>query len=77
MLRDLAKRKRLDVIHITKTHDQNPVALGLLKEWHSTPSVLVGGRHSIAMLMAMAPERVKSETNVVAYLAHLSLLSDF
>jgi hypothetical protein len=41
MLRDLANRKKLDVIHITETHDQNPVALGPLKEWHSTPFTLV------------------------------------
>jgi hypothetical protein len=66
MLRDLANRKRLDVIHIAETHDQNPVARGPLKEWHSTPFISVGGRHGTVMLIATAPESVKAETNVAA-----------
>jgi hypothetical protein len=49
MLMDLANRKKLDVIHIAETHDQNPVALGPLKEWHSTLSTPVRGRHGTAM----------------------------
>jgi hypothetical protein len=32
MLRDLANKKKLDAIHIAEIHDQNPVALGPLKE---------------------------------------------
>jgi hypothetical protein len=28
LLRDLANRWKLDTIHLTKTHDQNPVTLG-------------------------------------------------
>jgi hypothetical protein len=66
MLRDLANKKKLNALHFAKTHDQNPVALGPLKEWHSTPSTLVGGRHGIAMLTETAPESVKAETNVAA-----------
>jgi hypothetical protein len=67
MLRDLANKKKLNAIHIAEIHDQNPVALGPLKEWHSTPSTLVGGRHGTAMLMANALESVKAESNVAAF----------
>jgi hypothetical protein len=66
MLRDLANRKKLDAIHLTETHDQNPVALGPLTEWHSMPSVPIGGRHGTAMLTATAPEGVKTDSNVAA-----------
>jgi hypothetical protein len=54
MLRDLANRKRLNAIHFAETHNQNPVALGPLKEWHSTPSTPVKGKHGRAMLTATA-----------------------
>jgi hypothetical protein len=63
MLRDLANRKKLDAIHITETHDQNPVALGPLR--NGTPLFPLH-EHSIAMLMAIALESVKAETNVAA-----------
>jgi exonuclease III len=66
MLRDLANKKKLDAIHLTETHDQNPVALGPLKEWHSMPSVPIEGRHGTAILTAMAPEGVKTDSNITA-----------
>jgi hypothetical protein len=48
----------LRVIHIAETHDQNPVDLGPLKEWHSMPFILIGGKHDTAILTATAPESV-------------------
>jgi hypothetical protein len=62
MLKDLANRKKLNAICIAEIHDQNPVAMGPLKEWHSTPSTPVGGRHGTAMLTATAPESVDDES---------------
>jgi hypothetical protein len=62
--------EKLNAIHIAETHDQNPVALGPLKEWHSTPSTPVGGKHGTAMLTATAPESVKAETNVAGDKGH-------
>jgi hypothetical protein len=64
LLRDLANRWRLDAIHLTETHDQNPVALGPLKEWHFTPSTPVGGIHGTATLTSLPPNDTRVDTNV-------------
>jgi hypothetical protein len=55
LLRDLANRWKLDAIHLTKTHDQNPVALGPLQEWNFMLSTPIGGKHSTAMLTSLPP----------------------
>jgi hypothetical protein len=67
LLRDLANWWKLDAIHLTETHDQNPVALGPLKEWHSIPSTPTGeGTHGTAMLTSLPPNDTRADTNVSA-----------
>jgi hypothetical protein len=39
ILRDLAIKWKLNSIHIAETHEDNPVALGPLAGWHTTPSI--------------------------------------
>jgi exonuclease III len=56
----------LDAIHLTETHNQNPVALGPLKEWHSMPSIPIRGKHGIAILTATALESIKTDSKVAA-----------
>jgi hypothetical protein len=76
LLRDLANRWKLDAIHLTETLDQNLVALGPLKEWHSMPSTPTGeGTHSTAMLTSLPPNDTRVDTNVSAtYMVSHSLL---
>jgi hypothetical protein len=66
LLRDGANRWKLDTIHLTKTHDQNLVALGPLQEWHSMPSTPVGGKHGTVMLTFLPPNDTRVDTNVSA-----------
>jgi hypothetical protein len=67
-LRDLAIKWRLNAIHIMETHDDNPVALGPLAGWHSTPSTLVGGKHGTAVVTVLQPEKCMVDTNIAATL---------
>jgi hypothetical protein len=66
LLRDLPNRWKLDAIHLTETHDQNPVTLGPLHKWHSMPSTPVGGKHGTAMLTSLPPNDTRVDTNVSA-----------
>jgi hypothetical protein len=65
---DLAIKWRLNAIHITKTHNNNPVALRPLAGWHSTLFTPVEGKHGPEVVTALQPEKYMVDTNIAATL---------
>lgn len=66
VLRDLANTHKLDAVHITETHDQDPTGPGPLQDWKCTPSNHKGGIHGTATITASPIKASRTAENVAA-----------